>query len=255
MLESAEKNIAPHQSDKGQPNKKSANLGHAAVREVERDDGLELLGGHGFSRVRVEGGRRLIEKDGIFELQGSGGHGVSETDIDLDRDDGGSEFGRVADAKSAMGAVLAERCREDVFGIEAQSVVRDRLSADIANCLEEGRRLTVSKGEQVEVAGRSERILEPGGVEHGALEDEELLVRRDTEAKEKPFKGISGQHALEIGLLLPGEVLQPRAYGSGDIPRFTRHRRPPFPDRAAERTRCGYRGRSRRSAPAWPCRT
>ena len=27
MLESAEKNIAPHQSDKGQPNKKSANLG------------------------------------------------------------------------------------------------------------------------------------------------------------------------------------------------------------------------------------
>ena len=70
----------------------------------------------------------------------------------------------------------------------------------------------VGEGEQVEVAGRSERVLEPRGVEHGALEDEELLVRRDTESKEKPFKGISGQHALEIGLLLPGEVLQPRAY-------------------------------------------
>ena len=34
-----------------------------------------------------------------------------------------------------------------------------------------------------------------------------------------------------------------------DVPRFTRHRRPPFPDRAAERTRCGCRGRIERSAP------
>lgn len=154
-----------------------------------------------------------------------------------------------------MGAILAERRHADVHGIEAQSVVRDRLGADIANCLQEGRRLPVGEGKQVEIAGRPERIVEPCGVEHRALEDKELPVRRDAEAKEKPLKGVSGEHALEIGLLRPGEVLQPPAHRSGDISRFTRHRRPPFRDRAAERTRCGPGGRSRRSAPVWPCRT
>ena len=88
---------------------------HAAVREVECNDGFELLGGHGFSWVRVEGGRRLIEKDGILELQRAGGDGVPETDIDLDQDNGGSELGRGADPKSAMGAFLVKRRCEDAL--------------------------------------------------------------------------------------------------------------------------------------------
>ena len=141
----------------------------------------------------------MIEKNGIFKLQGTGSHGISETDIDLDRDDGGGQLGRGADPKGTMGAIIAERFRKDVFGIEAQSVVRDRLSADVANYLEERGGLTVGEGEQVEVAGRSEWICEPCGVEHGALENEELLVRRDAQSEEKPFKGKSGKHALEMG--------------------------------------------------------
>ena len=100
----------------------------------------------------------MIEKDGILELHGSGSHGIAETDIDLDRDDGGGELGQSADPKSAMGAILVDRCYADVFGIEVQSVVRDRLSADSANCFKEGRRIAVGEGEQVEVTGRSQRI-------------------------------------------------------------------------------------------------
>ena len=99
---------------------------------------------------------------------------------------------------------------------------------------QKGGRLTVGEGEQVEVTSRPERVREPSGVEHGALEDKEFPVRRDTEPKEKSLERISGEHTLEVGLLLSREVLQQRPYRSGDIPRLTRRRRPPFPDRVSD---------------------
>ena len=110
---------------------------------------------------------------------------------------------------------------------------------------QKGGRLTVGEGEQVEVTCRLERVREPSGVEHGALEDKEFPVRRDTEPKEKSLEHVSGERTLEVGLLLSREVLQQRPYRSGDIPRLTRHRRPPFPDRVSDpKPPCILRGSS-----------
>lgn len=50
---------------------------HAAVREVERHDGFELLGDHGVAWLRIEG---RVEKDAIFKLQRTGRHRVSKAD-------------------------------------------------------------------------------------------------------------------------------------------------------------------------------
>ena len=176
------------ESEEARHREKIIKILHAAVREVECNDGFELLGSHSISWVCIEGGRGLIEKDGILYFQGAGDHGVSDADIDLDGDDSSAESGRGSNPKGAMGTILTERLYEDVFGIEAQSIIRDRVSADIANDLKKGHRLVVGKGEKIKVVGRSERVREPCSVEHGALEDEKLPVMRDTEPKEKPLK-------------------------------------------------------------------
>ena len=77
----------------------------------------------------------MIEENGILELHGSGSHGITVSDIDLDRDDGGAELGRPTYGPGMRHGVRSsvERCCEDILGIEVQSIVRDLLSANIAN--------------------------------------------------------------------------------------------------------------------------
>ena len=167
---------------------------HAAVREVERHDGFELLGDHGVAWIRIESRCRTVEKDGIFKLQRTGRHRVSKADVDLYR--GGGELGRGANPKSFLGS--AARFDKDVFGIETQSVARDRLGADVAKDFKKRDGLAVGEGKEIEVARGSERICEPRDIEHGTLENEEVLAGRDAQSEEKPLKGVASKHALEI---------------------------------------------------------
>ena len=157
---------------------------HAAVREVERHDGFELLGDHGVAWIRIEGRCRMVEKDRIFKLQWTGRHRVSKADIDLY--DGGGELGRGANPKSFLGP--AARFDKDVFGIEAQSVARDRLGADVAKDFKKRGGLAVDEGKEVEVARGSERICEPCDIEQGALRTKrfswgETLSRKRTRSR------------------------------------------------------------------------
>ena len=44
-------------------------------------------------------------------------------------------------------------------------------------------------------------------IEHGALENKEILVSWGAQSKKKPFKRLSGKHMLEIDPLLPSQIL------------------------------------------------
>ena len=98
--------------------KKIIKVFHTAVREVECNNGFELLGSHSFAWIYVENGRRVIEKNGIFEFQGGWGHYVAESNVNLNRNNGNTELSRGADPNRAMVTILAESRCQDVLGIE-----------------------------------------------------------------------------------------------------------------------------------------
>ena len=51
---------------------------HPTIRKVQRHDRLELLGNHGFARIRVEPRCGLIQQNRIHQLQRTGSHGVAK---------------------------------------------------------------------------------------------------------------------------------------------------------------------------------
>ncbi len=142
------------------------NVLHAAVRKVARDHGFKFLSCHGFAKIRVECRCRLIQKYGIFKFHWGRSYRIPETDIDLNRDDGGAKFSRGAGPKNSMGPIIAERFREDIIGIGGQIIVCDRQGADFANRFDQRSCLPVRKGEKIKITSHSERVSDPCSVEH-----------------------------------------------------------------------------------------
>ena len=68
------------------------------------------------------------------------------------------------------------------------------------------------EGKKIQVSCRSKRFFEPSRVEHRSLEDEAFLVRRHAQPEEKSFQRVLRQHTLEIRLVLPRHVLEPRTH-------------------------------------------
>lgn len=137
------------EGEKPRHRKKVVEVFHPAVREVERDHGFELLGSHRFTRIGVELGGRMVEKNRIIELRWTRCHDIAKTDIDLDRDDGGAEARRCSQPNASIDLIVANRFRGNVLGIEAQPVFLNRLNTNSPKDPDKALGFAIAKGKKV----------------------------------------------------------------------------------------------------------
>ena len=164
---------------------------HPTVREIQRYNRLEFLGNDAFAWIGIELGGGLIQQNRILQLQWTGSHRVPKTDVDLDRDNGRRQPRRRTQPNSSICPMVANRFRHKALRIEDQSIVLDRLNANLAEPHHKTLSFSLTEGKKVQVSCRSKRIFEPSRIEHGALEDDALTVRRHAQPEEKPFQCIS----------------------------------------------------------------
>lgn len=124
---------------------------------------------------------------------------------------------RVAfEAQSTIARVIADRVDLKRSGIEGDTVV-GLDGTDFLETTQRELRITFAEAEQVEIAGRAMRIIEPVSQQHRTFEDELVLVLADAEPVEQPLQGILREQAVKWLVALLRKVEQAGADGGSDI--------------------------------------
>ncbi len=118
----------------------------------------------------------------------------------------------VSHADAAMGVVTSNGEPRAVPSDRTHAIVIDDDNTDRAKRLGHALDGRLAGTEQIEIAGRPERIGDPGREQHRALEDELVALRRHAEAIQQALDGIARQQDLEIAAGLLGALEQQRPH-------------------------------------------
>ena len=83
----------------------------------------------------------------------------------------------------------------------------------------------IAKSQQIEVACAAGRPGQPGGEQHGALQDKAVCVRRAAQPVEQALVNEARQKDVERLVGLTRDIEQARAHRRGDVCRRFSHRR------------------------------
>jgi hypothetical protein len=130
------------------------------VGAAEMHHRLKLLGDDRFRRISAQLRRRLIEQGHQFDLVETGLGCITITDIDDDANSCAVNKRVAFEAQSAVAGFVACRVDHEAIGVESHAVI----GGDGTDFFEEAQRqlrIAITKTEQIEIAGRSMRIVEP----------------------------------------------------------------------------------------------
>lgn len=190
---------------------------HPGVLEPVLDHRVELLGDDRLPRVGANPSRREAEEGRVVHELRSRRHGVTDADVDLERDPRFRQPRLQLDSKAPVLLFLPDQPDTDRVGEEDEAIGRHLGTADLP---EDGGQACgghLAAGEQVEILRRPGGAIGPRVEEHRALEDEVGRMRGGREAVEEPLVGVADQDPLEILALRRREVEQPLAHRGVEV--------------------------------------
>ena len=199
----------------------SACTRRAPSKGKRRARGAELLGHHGFLRIREHAGRRGIEQGREFGIRRRWLDGIAEADVDLHCNAGTVHGCREADADAALVRCPANRGGGHVARVKGDAVVNGN-TAYVLQCWHNVVGIGAAVGGEVDVLGLAMERLVPESEEHGALENEAPAVRGAPKTEEESLDGVSPEEKLKVLAGPPAPSEQPRADGCSDVLERTR---------------------------------
>jgi hypothetical protein len=191
---------------------------HPSVGDAQRHRGLELLGHYRLLRIDQDPGRGVIEKGWVLRMRRWWDDGISKTHINLDGDPSLGEVRFQAHTDSGVLTRNPNFLTADCPGIEHDPVWNVD-PTEIPDCLNNRGNAAGTPAEQVQVPGRSAVLGRPELEERGALQNEPVRVRGDTETEQEPLDGELRKGELKLDAPLLCERPQTSTYRSRYVSR------------------------------------
>ena len=119
--------------------------------------------------------------------------------------------------------MIADTLDLEGFAVKLHTVVGlDR--QDVTECLEHRFAVVIAESQQIDIAGRAHRQVEPGGQQHRAFKDEPTSMGGQAQPVKQSFEGIARQDELELLAAFLGLGEQARAHRGSHIATSLSHR-------------------------------